>query len=80
MEKKTTKRAAAKKTAKKTTKRASKKAALKLSAQGLTITLNAAQKRRAQACLRETGKITLGFQEVASTKLGDLVHAEVIVD
>lgn len=65
-------------TAKKRTPK--KSGALKVTVKGLTLTLNAAQKRKAQACLRETGKITLGFQEVASTKLTDLANASVIVN
>jgi hypothetical protein len=62
-------------------KRAPKKSgALKVTATGLTIKLTAAQKRKAQACIRETGKITLGFQEVESTKLTDLANASVTVN
>lgn len=31
-------------------------------------------------CLRETGKVTFGLQEVSVTRLGDLTDASVIVN
>jgi len=57
-----------------------KKGAVKVTPTSLVVTLKAAQRRRAQKCLRETGKITLGFREVEVTKLSDLVNAAVIVN
>ncbi|MDR3632352.1 MAG: hypothetical protein P4L84_00870 [Isosphaeraceae bacterium] len=46
----------------------------------IVVTLDAAQQQRAQECLAQTGKITIGFKEVAVTKLGEIVDAEVIVN
>lgn len=66
-------------TAKKAARKSGKKQ-VKVTPTSLVITLDAAQKRKAQKCLRETGRITLGFQEVEVTKLGDLVNAAVIVN
>lgn len=45
-----------------------------------TLTLSAADTARAEQCLRETGKISLGLREVRVTSLRDLADNEIIVN
>lgn len=51
-----------------------------VSAGRATITLSAADTARAEECLRETGKISLGLREGRVTRLTDLVDNDVITD
>jgi len=46
----------------------------------LIVTLGAAQKKKAEECLKQTGKITMGFKEISVTKLGEMVDADVIIN
>lgn len=53
---------------------------VKITSTAVVVSLDGTLKRRAQQCLRDTGKITLGFEEVSSTRLNDLADAIVTVN
>ncbi|MEK6301315.1 MAG: hypothetical protein AABO41_11375 [Acidobacteriota bacterium] len=46
----------------------------------VVISLSASHQKRAQQCLKESGKITLGLKELSVTRLGQIVDALVIVN
>jgi hypothetical protein len=65
-------------TKKGTTKKGStkkRKGNLKVTPTSAVFTLNATQKRQAEQCLKETGRITLSVREIATTKLNELTTA-----
>lgn len=57
-----------------------RKGEVKVTPTSVVFTLKARQRARAEKCLKNTGKITLGFREVEVTKLADLVNSSVIVN
>lgn len=67
----------AKKATTKAAKGGAKKRSLKLTPTAAAFTID---RRKAQKCLAETGKITLGFKEIGTTRLSELTDAIVTVN